>query len=232
MKLKRYLIEITAPSVDMATQVLEVVFKDVRSLLTKIDAFDIDDHMALKILKTGFDKVGVKLEMGSDLKSVKKYISSAEFGGKYGSDYHWLIKMKPGFSDIFKRFATSKGWKYMENPTKNPLMRELVDTLSHEILHTKQALGSGGAAFDPELQGMQSTYTGNLKDYLKNPIEIEPFAQQAAIDTIRMGEKNSPIIKNYKSSFPSGSKTLKKFLKKYSLYLIQLKKEGDITPFK
>ena len=231
MRLQRYLTEITDPSVDMAIESLKLVFNNIRGMLTKFDLFDVDDHLAMKMLKNGFNGIGVKLEMGGK-RGTRKYVVGGEFGGNYGGNYHWLIKMKPGFSEVFKKFATSRGWKYLEDPRRNPLMRELVEILSHEILHTKQALGSGGAAFDPELQGMTSTYTGNMKDYLKNPLEIEPYAQQAAMDTIRKGEKNSPILKNYRSLFPSGSKVLKKFLKKYAYYLTILKKEGEIESFK
>lgn len=232
MKLRKYLKEATEPSVDMATEGIKLVFDNIRKILTHADVFDVDDDLALRLLRKGFDEFGVKLEMGGKRGSSRKYVSGAQFGGKYGGDYHWLIQMKPGFSKVFKKFATPRGWKYLTDPSKNPLFRELVEVLSHEIIHTKQALGSGGAAFDPEVQGIEATFTGNVKDYLKHPLEIEPHAQQAAIDTIRMGEKNSPTLKNYKTLFPSGSNVLKKFLKKYKFYLDILQKQGDIKSYK
>jgi len=231
MKLQLYLTEITQPTVKMTTEVLTNVFKIIRSIFERYDLFDINDDLALRLMKHPFDTAGIKLVMG-DKKGNRKYISSGEFGGNYGGDYAWLIKMKPGFSKVFKRFATSRGWKYLEDPVKNPLFRELVEILSHEILHTQQALGSNGAAFDPEIQKMKSTYSGSYEDYLKHPLEIEAYAQQAAIDTIRKGEKNSPVFQAYKEYFPKGSNILKKFLKKYSFYLSALKKEGDIKSYK
>jgi hypothetical protein len=230
MRLKRHLKEATEPTVDMATKSLEHVFEKIRSIFSKVDLFDLDDNLALKILRSGFDNVGVKLEMGRK-KGSRKYIENAEFGGKYGGDYNWLIRMKPGFSKVFKKFATPRGWKLLEDPNKNPLLRELIEVLSHEIIHTKQAIDSSGAAFDPEIQGIDTTFSGNIKDYLKHPLEIEPHAQQAAIDTIRMGADKSPIIKNYKALFPPGSKVMKTFLKKYAFYLTALKAQGDIKPY-
>lgn len=230
MRLKGYLTETTQPTVKMTIDALKIAFRKILQIMGQVDLFDIDDKTALTLLRKGFDDISIKLEIVKSKGGVRKYLAGGEFGGDYGKDYAWLIKLLPGFSKVFKKFAKEKGKREFMDHNKNPLFREFVELVSHEILHSQQALNSAGAAFDPELQGISSTYTGNMKEYLKNPLEIEPYAQQAAIDVIRKG--GSIYIQTMRELFPIKSKVWKKFVKKYKFYIEILKKEGDIKPYK
>lgn len=231
MRLQSYLKEITEPTVKLTTQTVEIAFSKIKKIIEMggDKFFDIDDKIALQIMKSGFDDVGVKIVQGKKKGGVRKYLAQGEFGGEYGKDYYWKIDLLPGFSKVFKRFAKERDWKNFMSPSKNPLFREMVEMLSHEILHSQQALNSAGAAFDPELQGITTTWSGNMKDYLKHPLEIETYAQQTAIDMIRKG--HSVYIPVIRELFPPSSKVWKKFVKKHKYYLELLKKQGDIKPW-
>ena len=230
MRLRHYLNETTQPTVNMTIEALKIAFNKILQIMGKVNLFDIDDKTAITLLRKGFDDISVKLEMGKQKGGVRKYLAGGQFGGEYGKDYAWLIKLQPGFSKVFRKFAKEKGMKNFMNHSKNPLFREFVELVSHEILHSQQALNSAGKAFDPEVQGITTTYTGNMKEYLSHPIEIEPYAQQAAIDAIRKG--HSVYIATMRDLFPPKSKVWKKFVKKYKFYIEILKKEGDIKPYK
>jgi hypothetical protein len=230
MRLKGYLKETTQPTVKMTIDALTIAFSKIQQIMGQVNLFDIDDKTAINLLRKGFDDISVKLEMGKQKGGVRKYLAGGEFGGQYGKDYAWLIKLLPDFSKVFRKFAKERGMKNFMSHSKNPLFREFVELVSHEILHSQQALNSAGRAFDPEVQGITSTYTGNMKEYLKNPLEIEPYAQQAAIDAIRKG--HSVYIATMRDLFPPKSKVWKKFVKKYKFYMEILKKEGDIKPYK
>jgi hypothetical protein len=232
MRLKGYLKETTQPTVKMTIDALKIAFGKIKQIIEMggDKFFDVDDKVALQIMRSGFDEVAVKLEMGKQKGGVRKYLAGGEFGGDYGKDYAWLIKLQPDFSKVFRKFAKERGMKNFMSHTKNPLFREMVELVSHEILHSQQALNSAGAAFDPEVQGITQTYTGNMKDYLKHPIELEAYAQQSAIDAIRKGQ--SVYIATMRDLFPPKSKIWKRFVKKYQFYMEILKKEGDIKPYK
>ena len=231
MRLTQYLNETTEPTVKLTTESVMIAFKKIKQIIEMggDKFFDIDDKVALQIMRSGFDEVGVKLVMGKKKGGVRKYLAQGEFGGEYGKDYAWKIDLLPGFSKVFKRFAKERDWKNFLSPSKNPLFREMVEMLSHEILHSQQALNSAGAAFDAKLQGIDSTWTGNMKEYLKHPLEIETYAQQTAIDMIRKG--HSVYIPVIRELFPPSSKVWKKFVKKHKYYLELLKKQGDIQPY-
>ena len=231
MRLKQYITETTEPTVRQTTEAVAIAFKKMKQIIEMggDKFFDIDDKVALQIMRSGFDEVGVKLVMGKKKGGVRKYLAQGEFGGEYGKDYAWKIDLLPGFSKVFKRFAKERDWKNFLSPSKNPLFREMVEMLSHEILHSQQALNSAGAAFDANLQGIDSTWTGNMKEYLKHPLEIETYAQQTAIDMIRKG--HSVYIPVIRELFPPSSKVWKKFVKKHKYYLELLKKQGDIQPY-
>jgi hypothetical protein len=233
MRLRSYLNESTEPTVKNTIEALKIAFSKIKQIIEMggDKFFDIDDKEALQIMRVGFDIIHVKLDIGGKgSKGVRKYLAQGEFGGEYGKDYVWKIEMLPGFSKVFKKFAKEKSWKNFMNHQKNPLFREMTEMLSHEILHSQQALNSAGAAFDPEVQGLSSTYSGNMKDYLAHPLEIEAYAQQTAIDIIRKG--TSIYIPVMRDLFPTSSKVWKKYLKKYKYYLELLKKQGDIKSFK
>ena len=232
MRLQIYLNESTEPTVKYTIEALKIAFSKIKQIIEMggDKFFDIDDKEALQIMRVGFDEVHVKLDIGKSGPGVRKYLADGEFGGNYGKDYVWKIEMLPGFSKVFKKFAKEKDWKNFMNHQKNPLFREMVEMLSHEILHSQQALNSAGKAFDPEVQGISSTYTGNMKEYLAHPLEIETYAQQTAIDMIRKGE--SVYITVMRDLFPTSSKIWKKFVKKHKYYYELLKKQGDIKPFK
>ena len=232
MRLQGYLKETTEPTVKNTIAALKIAFGKIKQIIEMggDKFFDIDDKIALQIMRAGFDEISVKLEIGKGGKGVRNYLAQGEFGGNYGKDYAWKIEMLPGFSKVFKKFAKERDWKNFMNHQKNPLFREMVEMLSHEILHSQQALNSAGAAFDPEVQGIESTYTGNMKEYLKHPLEIETYAQQTAIDMIRKG--HSIYITTMRDLFPTSSKVWKKFVKKHKYYYELLKKQGDIKPFK
>jgi len=233
MRLQGYLKETTEPTVKMTLEALKIAFDHVKKVMEAAGdkLFDIDDETAVYLMQKGFDQVAVKVELGKKMRGgVRKYLAQGEFGGNYGKDYAWLIQMLPGFSKVFKRFAKEKDWKNFTNHNKNPLFREMLEMVSHEILHSQQALNSAGAAFDPELQGITSTFTGNQKDYLKHPLELEAYAQQTAIDMIRKGK--SVYIPVMRDLFPPSSKVWKKFIKKHKYYYELLKKQGDIVPLK
>lgn len=231
MRLKGYLKETTQPTVKYTTEAVGIAFSKIKKIIEMggDKFFDIDDKTALMIMRAGFDEIAVKIDIGKKGKGVRKYLAQGEFGGNYGKDYAWKIDMLPGFSKVFKRFVKERDWKNFMSPSKNPLFREMVEMLSHEILHSQQALNSAGAAFDPEIQGITSTYTGNMKEYLKHPLEIETYAQQTAIDMIRKG--HSVYIPVIRDLFPPSSKVWKKFVKKHKYYLELLKKQGDIKPW-
>ncbi len=228
MRLQQYIIETTKPTVRYTRQALDKVFQKLQKIITQTNAFDIDDKLALKMLKIAFKDFGVKLEMGGK-GGVRKYTGEGEFGGDYGEGNAWLIKMQPGFSEVFKRFAKEKSMKNFLNPNKNPLFRELLEIISHEVLHADQYINSKTKAFDPDLHGIESTFGGSMEDYLKNPLEIEPYAQQAAVDMIRKGR--SFYIGIFRSYFPKNGYIMKRFFKKYQFYLKILKTQGDIQPY-
>jgi len=232
MRLQSYLNEATEPTVKYTIEALKIAFGKIKQIIEMggDKFFNINDKEALQIMRSGFDDIHVKLDIGKSGKGVRKYLAQGEFGGNYGADYAWKIELLPGFSKVFKRFAKERDWKNFMNHQKNPLFREMVEMLSHEILHSQQALNSAGAAFDPEVQGISSTYNGNMKDYLKHPLEIETYAQQTAIDMIRKG--HSVYIPILRDLFPTSSKVWKRFIKKHKYYYELLKKQGDIKPFK
>ena len=214
MRLQGYLKETTEPTVKMTLEALKIAFDHVKKVMEAAGdkLFDIDDETAVYLMQKGFDQVAVKVELGKKMRGgVRKYLAQGEFGGNYGKDYAWLIQMLPGFSKVFKRFAKEKDWKNFTNHNKNPLFREMLEMVSHEILHSQQALNSAGAAFDPELQGIT-------------------YAQQTAIDMIRKGK--SVYIPVMRDLFPPSSKVWKKFIKKHKYYYELLKKQGDIVPLK
>lgn len=228
MRLKSYINETTSPTVQYTKEALLLAFKKLQRLIKHFDLFDIDDKTALNLLIKSFKNLGVKLEMGKR-GGIRKYLSHGEFGGDYGKDLSWLIQLQPGFSKVFKKFAKEKDMKNFLNPNKNPLFRELLDTMSHEVMHADQFINSKTKAFDPDIIGIESTFGGSIEDYLKNPLEIEPYAQQAAIDMIRKGR--SYYIGVFRDLFPKNGIVMKKFYKKYQYYLELLKTQGDIQPY-
>jgi len=229
MRLEQYILETTQPTIKYTKEALLLVFKKLQRLMKHFNLFDIDDTTALNLLIKSFKNVGVKLEMGKKAGGVRKYLSHGEFGGNYGKDMPWLIQLQPGFSKVFRRFAKEKDMKNFLSPNKNPLFRELLETMSHEVLHADQYINSKTKAFDPDIIGIESTFSGSIEDYLKNPLEIEPYAQQAAVDMIRKGK--SSYIGIFRDLFPKDGIVWRKFLKKYTFYLDILKTQGDIKPY-
>ena len=229
MRLTQYLNEITEPTVRYTLENLKKGFERLGKTIQMKKLYEMDDKQAVKLLAKEFADIGVKIVLGKKAGGVRKYVGHGEFGGDYGKGLIVNIEMQPGFSKVFRRFAKEKSMKNFTNHVKNPIFREMLEVISHEIMHADQFLNSKGSAFDPDLIGIEDTYNGNMEDYLKNPLEIEPYAQQAAIDTIRKG--HSFFVFLFKSYFPKNSPVLKKFLKKFIYYLELLKTQGDIQPY-
>jgi hypothetical protein len=230
MRLKQYLVEITTPTVKDAIYGLMPIFKRINTVLKKYKIYNMTDTEAVDILNSAFKEASINVKIATSKGDRrKKYVSGAEYGGYYGPNINFRVFLKKGFSKVFRRFAKENKLDVFYNPNENPLFREIAEALAHELIHMKQDISSKGKAFELKPGEAESTFTGNIIEYFKHPLEIEAYAQEAAIEMLRRGESN--VAGTYKELFNNKSSIYKEFFKKFAYYRKQLEKEGVIKKY-
>lgn len=151
----------------------------------------------------------------------KKYVTSGEFNAN-DQKMPWKIELTQGVSKFFRRFAKEEKKSVFLDVNKNAFIRELLSVMTHEIIHAFQMISSKGKAF---IKPYPKNFT-NVQ-YFKDPLEIEAWAHDAALELVRTRE--SEIVSLYMMMFKTQEpKVWKKFMKKVVFYVQDIKKSGII----
>lgn len=183
--------------------------------------WNVNDDMMIKILNGTFSRYNIifLLSKHGKSKKIKKYISYAKAWiitdtEKNDTKYFVEIGVVKGFSNYFKRFAKNVSKFY--NIKQNQFLQDLLDLLSHEVVHIKQASKSGD-------KFTQKYGPGDYKydeTYLAIPEELDAFAYQASIEVLRTGKlEGSKTYKRYVETFGKNSLVFKKFMKRLLKYI-------------
>jgi hypothetical protein len=206
--------------IDRVIKIINNNIGNVGRILMK-HSWNVNDDMLIKILNGTFNRYNIIFFPSTSKKSqkIKKYISDAKAWiitdtEKKETKYIVEIRVVKDFSNYFRRFAgnVSKFYKIKENQ----FLKDLLDLLSHEIVHIKQASKSGKKFVQsqkPEDYSYDDTY-------LAIPEELDAFAYQAAIEVLRTGKlEGSEVYKRYAKTFEKNDPIFKKFMKRLFKYI-------------
>ena len=184
-------------------------------------SWNVNDDMLIKILNGTFNRYNIAFFPSTFKKNqkIKKYISDAKAWiitdpEKRETKYFVEVRVVKDFSRYFRRFAgnVSKFYKIKDNQ----FLKDLLDLLSHEVVHIKQASKSG----DKFSQNRKESDYENDFTYLSIPDELDAFAYQAAIEVLRTGKlEGSTTYKRYTNVFEKDHPTFKKFMKRLLKYI-------------
>lgn len=211
MKLKRYIKEITDPTVEKAKKVIEYNIPKLYNILFK-KSFNISTHAFVGILNNLFKNNKIKFELAPvGIRKRYRYIVAGYMfiDGRIQID----ICNNKNTGKFFRRFAQEGKKDDFFNIERNEFFKELLSILSHEMIHIEQFKKAGKKGW---LESGESE-----KEYLGDPQELEAHAQDAAIEIIRRG--TSYTIERYFASFTMKDAILRKFLKKTAYYCVKLK---------
>jgi len=216
MRLKRYIIEITDPTIKRARRAIENNMVELYRILSK-KGWNVDTKMVVKIMDGLFKRYNIRFKL--DKKGVKSSTQFLTRGYFFTHDgrIEVYIDDDPKTGKFFRRFAGSDKYDIFFDVGRNAFLRNLLDFLSHEIIHREQ-LNKAGISF---INSFNITDDSAGEDYLSDHFEIEAFAQDAAIQIVR--GKSPTIMKIYFDYFDIKDSTMKKFLKKVTQYVAKLK---------
>lgn len=213
MRLKKYINEITNPTVNKTIKIIESNLSELYRILSKKN-WKVDSKMLVKILNGLFKryKIGFHIEKESSSGAYRKYVAGAR-AYRNGTIEIGIYDNRK-VSKFFLRFVQVSKFEIFNDVAKNAFLRELFDVISHELVHDEQLKKSDGKGWYP-------TDELGIKEYLSDPTEIEAYAQQVAMEIHRKGK--SSIMQQYFDWFDLTDKPMKRFLKKLSFYMIKLK---------
>jgi len=206
--------------IDRVIKIINNNIGNVGGVLMK-HGWNVSDEMLIKILNGTFNRYNIMFLPSTHKKNqkIKKYISDAKAWvitdtDKRETTYIVEIRVVKDFSDYFRRFAgnVSKFYKIKENQ----FLQDLLDLLSHEVVHIKQASKSGDK-FSQNRK--ESDYETNFT-YLSIPDKLDAFAYQASIEVLRTGKlEGSEVYKRYAKTFEKNDPIFKKFMKRLFKYI-------------
>ena len=215
MRFKQYINEITKPTVSKTKKMIESHMAEMFRILNK-NNWIMNDNAIVSMLTSMFKKDGILFILGKGKDRHSKYI---EGGNIAAEGLLIMIIVSPGVGKAFKQFAKPKRQQIFYDIDKNEFFRNLLDAISHELLHKRQFKASKGKSF--EMSPESSKY--EFINYLKDPVEMEAFAQMAAVEMKRFGV--SKTFDNLLNAFTlvKDMKAKNRFIKKVIKYVEKLK---------
>lgn len=219
MKLKSFLKTTKNPAV-AARKVIEGKLDKLYKILKK-RGWNVDTDKLVDILNNLFEKNN--LIFFNSHKVTKEPVESAYFVTQNDMFSEIEVGLSKKAGRYFRKFSRVEKKNHFFDIMKNDFIAILISYLTHELRHYQQFQKSGK---NPSTDGK----TGF--DYLSNPSEVDAYAQQAAIETLKGGQSNTvkmffaytEIDKNDTADEKRKKKNLRKrFLKKYNKALDQYK---------
>ena len=211
MRFKQYINEITKPTIKNAIRMVNKRLGEIGRVFEK-NGWQISDTALIKTLNAAFknDNLYFSFDKRGAL-SLGRHITSAfTFDNPH---LPIVIKVKQGSSSYFRRFTKPGKRENFFKIQNNEFFKELTTILAHELIHVTQNIVSRGKSFGPD----EFDPNADKDIYLSDPMELDAFAQGAAIELLDRGESN--IMKDYQDSFETNHPTYKKFIKKLYKYI-------------
>lgn len=183
--------------------------------------FDLENNDNLIRILNGVSESITPVEFSSRTERGKlgKFIVKAQFvprkGGKINKKFI-EIEIDDNTFKYFRRFAREEKKKLYFDMNKNQFARELIDLLSHEIVHKMQYMINRGRDMFVD--------TTHITDYLADRSEIDAFSVQAAIQLETTGR--SFVWKYLKKATENDDMHIsnwQRFVKKVSKYREEIK---------
>jgi len=158
-----------------------------------------------------------------DTKMSKRNLGMYISGGIFDWDTKKIhIHLTNKLNDYLRRFAREDKQSNYFDVKKNMFYKELLEVLSHEIVHTFQYQVA-------HLKPFEQITPDDMGGYLSRQVEIDAYALHAAIQIIN--SDRSSIWDSYEKFYSNGDidkKQYKKFVKKVYANIREIKKLGLI----
>ena len=210
MRLNRYIKEISDTTTIKAKEIIVSNLPQLYNILKK-KSFNITTKVLVNILNNLFKRYKIVFILSKSKKKRYKYITQGMMyvDGKIEIE----IDNNQQVGKFFRRFAREDKKDDFFDVNKNGFLRDLLSTLSHEILHQDQLSKAGE-------ENWKESGKSEI-DYLSDPQELEAQAQDSAIEILRTG--TSYTLQRYFSHFTMKSPVLRIFLKKVTYYCRKIK---------
>ena len=209
------MIEMTNPTIKRARKVIENNLVELYRILSK-KSWNVDTKMVVKIMDGLFKRYKIRFILDKKGRSKYTQFLTRAYFFSYDGHIDIYVNNDPKTGKFFRRFVGPDKYDTFFNVEQNAFLRNLLDFLSHEIIHIEQ-LKKAGMSFINSLNPDDAI----ADDYLSDHFELEAYAQDAAIQIMRGVPPT--IMKIYYNHFDLDNPVMKKFLKKVSQYISKLK---------
>jgi len=209
MRLQKHLNEITEPTVTPVKELITSAMPELYRILSKHN-WNVTDEMVIKIFNGVFKKYDMKFDLSLRKVNVGRLIG----WGQYETNNKTTLFVTPfKTSKYFQRFAKKGKYSDFFDIRKNEFLRNVCRVLAHEYIHAIQNYKSKGKF----IIGYTGLDASTEAEYLSSHIELDPHAQDAAIEIKEIG--TSKTLKRYENAFEPTDKPYKEFLKKLYFYI-------------
>jgi len=261
MRLKNYLNEATEPTIIEVKKIVKSKIPELYKLFNKWD-FVLDDGGVVWVLDKVFGgsfrwfkkfHITFKRAISTQQRRANWFVKNADMDADGKMD----IIMSPEVSKYLRKFVNGQNKDIFFDINKNALLRNIIETLNHEVVHWYQLKKSKGKFISPyvakhgdyslpkPIRKLDNSSEELRKwiGYYADPHEINAHAQDTAISLLQFNTSKS--LKQYirvmvkaklkdetESEKKVRRKAIKRFLKRLTYFLQKIGNDKDLKPEK